>query len=202
MEKFEKLSTFYLGKSFDLSRDKLTEDLVLYDAKDLNTHAVIIGMTGSGKTGLGIGLLEEAALDKIPIIAIDPKGDLGNIMLTFPDLKPKDFEPWVNPREATEHGLTTTEYAKNQAQLWRDGLRKWGQDKERIKRLRDTADMAIYTPGSQAGIPISVLRSFNAPPAELLDDGDMYRDRISSTATSILALMGMDADLSPVENIY
>ncbi|MDJ0958777.1 MAG: DUF87 domain-containing protein [Arenicellales bacterium] len=194
MEKFDKLSTFYLGKSFDLARDSLTENLVLYDAKDLNTHAVIIGMTGSGKTGLGIGLLEEAALDKIPVIAIDPKGDLGNIMLTFPDLKPEDFEPWVNPREATDKGLTTAEYAKNQAQLWREGLGKWGQDKERIKRLRDTADMAIYTPGSQAGVPISVLRSFNAPPVELRNDGDMYRDRISSTATSILALMGIDAD--------
>ena len=194
MEKFEKLGTFYLGKSFDLARDNLTEDLVLYDAKDLNTHAVIIGMTGSGKTGLGIGLLEEAALDKIPVIAIDPKGDLGNIMLTFPDLKPEDFEPWVNPREATDQGLTTADYAKNQAQLWNDGLGKWGQSKQRIKRLRDTVDMAIYTPGSQAGVPVSVLRSFNAPPAELREDSDMYRDRISSTATSILALMSIDTD--------
>ena len=163
MQNFEKLSTFYLGKSYDLNRGGLRDELVLYDAKDLNTHAVIIGMTGSGKTGLGIGLLEEAALDKIPVIAIDPKGDLGNIMLTFPELRPEDFEPWVNAREAADKGQTTVEYAQDQAQLWQQGLAKWGQDKARIKRLRATADMAIYTPGSQAGIPISVLKSFNAP---------------------------------------
>ena len=194
MEDFEKLSTFYLGKSFDLAKDKLNNEFVLYDAKDLNTHAVIIGMTGSGKTGLGIGLLEEAAIDKIPVIAIDPKGDLGNIMLTFPELRPEDFEPWVNPREAADQGRTTAEYAADQAQLWERGLGQWGQNRQRIKRLRDTADMAIYTPGSRAGIPVSVLKSFNAPPAELRDDDDLYRDRISSTATSILALMNIDAD--------
>ncbi len=194
MEDFEKLSTFYLGKSFDVAKEKLSDELVLYDAKDLNTHAVIIGMTGSGKTGLGIGLLEEAAIDKIPVIAIDPKGDLGNILLSFPALRPQDFEPWVNSREAADKGRTTAEYAQDQAELWQKGLAEWGQSKDRIKRLRQAVDMAIYTPGSLAGIPISVLKSFNAPPPELQEDGDMYRDRISSTATSILALMSIDAD--------
>lgn len=194
MEDFEKLSTFYLGKTFNVTKRELNDELVLYDARDLNTHAVIIGMTGSGKTGLGIGLLEEAAIDKIPVIAIDPKGDLGNIMLSFPDLKPQDFEPWVNPREAADHGRTTAAYAQDQAQLWQKGLAEWGQSKERIKRLQDSANMAIYTPGSLAGIPISVLKSFNVPPPELHEDGDLYRDRISSTATSILALMSIDAD--------
>ena len=194
MQDFEKLSTFYLGKSFDPAADKLTDDVVLYDAKDLNTHAVIIGMTGSGKTGLGIGLLEEAAIDKVPVIAIDPKGDLGNIMLSFPQLRPEDFEPWVNPREAADKGQSTADYARDQARLWENGLAEWGQSKQRIARLRETADFAIYTPGSRAGIPVSVLRSFNAPPDELRDDGDLYRDRIASTATSILALISIDAD--------
>ncbi len=194
MKDFEKLGAFYLGKSYDPAKDELRDDFVLYDAKDLSTHAVIIGMTGSGKTGLGIGLLEEAAIDKIPIIAIDPKGDLGNIMLSFPELKPSDFEPWVNPREAADQGRTTGEYARDQAQLWEQGLGDWGQSKSRIKRLRDTVDMAIYTPGSRAGVPVSVLRSFNAPPAELQEDSDLYHDQITSTATSILALISIDAD--------
>lgn len=194
MKDFEKLGAFYLGKSFDLARNELTDEVVLYDAKDLNTHAVIIGMTGSGKTGLGIGILEEAAIDNIPIIAIDPKGDLGNIMLTFPELRPADLEPWVNPREAADKGRTTTEYARDQAQLWKKGLGEWGQSTDRIKRLRETVDMAIYTPGSRSGIPLSVMRSFDAPPLELQDDDDLYRDRITSTATSILALISIDAD--------
>ncbi len=106
MKDFEKLGAFYLGKRFDTEADRLTEELVLYDAKDLTTHAVIIGMTGSGKTGLGIGVLEEAALDHIPVIAIDPKGDMGNIMLTFPQLRAEDFRPWVNARSATDNGQT------------------------------------------------------------------------------------------------
>ncbi len=194
MEDFEKLGKFYLGKSWDPDRSELRDDVVLYDAKDLTTHAVIIGMTGSGKTGLGIGLLEEAALDKIPVIAIDPKGDLGNILLSFPELLPEDFEPWVDPRSASDGGRSTAEFAADQARMWQKGLADWGQSKERIKRLRNTVEMAIYTPGSQAGVPVSVLRSFNAPAAELRDDSDLYRDRIASTATGILALLGIEAD--------
>ncbi len=194
MEDFEKLGAFYLGKAYDLDKDKLTEELVLYDSKDLTTHAVIIGMTGSGKTGLGIGLLEEAAIDKIPVIAIDPKGDLGNILLSFPGLNGKDFEPWVNPQEAAKDGNTVAQYGENQARLWKKGLAQWGQTPDRIQRLRDSVDMAIYTPGSSAGLPISVLRSFTAPPAEIREDRDLYRERILSTATSILALLDIEGD--------
>ena len=129
---FEKLGAFYLGKKHDLKADQGTDELVLYDAKDLTTHAVIIGMTGSGKTGLGIGMLEEAAMDNIPVIAIDPKGDLGNLMLTFPDFAPSDFRPWINERAASDKGQTPDEYAAGQAALWKKGLADWGQDGARI----------------------------------------------------------------------
>ncbi len=194
MHDFEKLGAFYLGKRHDLSNDKLTEDLVLYDSKDLTTHAVIIGMTGSGKTGLGIGILEEAALDHIPVIAIDPKGDMGNLLLTFPKLAREDFLPWVNPRAATDKGQTKEQYAAAQAELWKKGLAQWGQDGKRIEQMRSNVELAIYTPGSNSGLPVSVLQSFAAPSAELVDDIDLYRERIESTATGILTLLDIDAD--------
>ena len=146
MYDFEKLGAFYIGRRVDTATDELTDDLVLYDSKDLTTHAVIIGMTGSGKTGLGIGLLEEAAMDHVPVIAIDPKGDLGNMLLTFPNLAPEDFRPWINVRQATDAGQTPDEFARAQAALWKNGLAKWGQDGARIANLRQNVDMAIYTP--------------------------------------------------------
>ncbi|MFK8015462.1 MAG: DUF87 domain-containing protein [Gammaproteobacteria bacterium] len=194
MQDYEKLGAFYLGKRVDDDGDALTDDLVLYDAKDLTTHAVIIGMTGSGKTGLGIGLLEEAVMDNVPVIAIDPKGDLGNLMLTFPKLDADSFEPWVDAQAATTAGQTSREFAAAQARLWQGGLKKWGQDGERIKRMRSKADFCIYTPGSSAGAPVSVLRSFDAPAQAVLDDADIYRDKVSATATGILNLVGVDAD--------
>ena len=194
MQDFEKLGAFYLGKRFDTEADQLTDELVLYDAKDLTTHAVIIGMTGSGKTGLGIGILEEAALDNIPVIAIDPKGDMGNILLTFPQLRPEDFRPWVNARAASDKGQTVDEYAGGQAALWKKGLGQWGQTGARISQMRKNVDLAIYTPGSNAGLPISVLQSFAAPDAVLIDDVDLYRERVQATATGILTLLDIDAD--------
>ncbi|MDJ0699434.1 MAG: DUF87 domain-containing protein [Woeseiaceae bacterium] len=194
MHDFEKLGAFYLGKRYDNDAGKLTDELVLYDSKDLTTHAVIIGMTGSGKTGLGVGILEEAALDHIPVIAIDPKGDMGNLLLTFPQLRPEDFRPWINPRAATDKGQTPDEYAAAQAALWKKGIGQWGQTGKRVAQLRKNADLAIYTPGSNAGLPVSVLHSFEAPDAGLIDDVDLYRERVQATATGILTLLDIDAD--------
>jgi hypothetical protein len=194
MEDYEKLGVFYLGRPYDLATKSKKEGLILYDSKDLVTHGVCVGMTGSGKTGLCIGLLEEAALDGVPAIAIDPKGDLPNLLLTFPELRPEDFAPWINEDDARKKGLTAEEYARQQSELWRNGLAGWGQSGERISRLRQSADFVIYTPGSSAGIPVSILKSFAAPPPAIMDDSELLGDRISSTATSLLGLMGIEAD--------
>ena len=191
---YEKLGAFYLGKEYDLASRTLKEDIVLYDSKDLNTHAVIIGMTGSGKTGLGIGLLEEALIDNIPVIAIDPKGDLANLLLTFPELKPDDFRPWINEQDALNKGLTPEKYAAKQADMWQKGLASWDQKPERIARLRSAAQFAVYTPGSSAGLPVSILRNFAPPPPAILEDTDLLRERIQTTTTGLLALIGITAD--------
>ena len=194
MKAYEKLGAFYLGKTFDMATQKLKDELVLYDSKDLNTHAVIIGMTGSGKTGLGISLLEEALIDNIPVIAIDPKGDLPNLLLSFPQLQPGDFRPWINEQDALNAGLTPEQFAAKQADLWRRGLASWDQEPERIARLKASADFAVYTPGSNAGQPVSVLRNFAPPTADIMAEKDLLRDRIQSTVTALLALLGIEAD--------
>ncbi|MCC6430572.1 MAG: ATP-binding protein [Gemmatimonadaceae bacterium] len=194
MTDFETLGAFYLGKRYDLPTRARQEDYVLYDAKDLTTHAVIIGMTGSGKTGLGIGLLEEALIDKVPVIAIDPKGDLGNLALRFPSLAASDFRPWIDAQQAANAGASPDEFAAKQASLWKDGLAGWGEDSARIQRLVDAADVTVYTPGSTAGTPLSLLRAFVAPPAAIRDDSEALRERVDATATSVLALLGIDAD--------
>ncbi|MDQ8162668.1 MAG: DUF87 domain-containing protein [Gemmatimonadota bacterium] len=194
MTDFETLGAFYLGKRYDLATRARRDDDVLYDAKDLTTHAVIIGMTGSGKTGLGVGLLEEALIDHIPVIAIDPKGDLGNLALRFPSLAPTDFRPWVDPQQAANAGLTADEFAAQQATLWKDGLAGWGQDGARLQRLVDAADVTIYTPGSTAGQPLSLLKAFVAPPPVIREDSEAMQERVDATATSVLALLGIDGD--------
>lgn len=194
MENFEKLGVFYLGKCYDLKNKKRLDELILYDSKDLVTHAVCVGMTGSGKTGLCLALIEEAALDGIPAILIDPKGDLGNLLLTFPLLRSEDFEPWVNSDDAARKGLSVPDYAKQQAEMWKKGLGDWGEDGDRIRRLREAADFRIYTPGSNAGFPVSILKSFSVPPPQVLDDTELLHDRISTTVTSLLGLIGIDAD--------
>lgn len=191
---YEKLGAFYLGKNYDLDADELRDELLLFDSKDLTTHGVCFGMTGSGKTGLCVCLLEEALIDGIPVIAIDPKGDLSNLLLNFPDLKPEDFRPWIQDSAARQKGLTPDEFAAQQSSLWKKGLGDWGQSGERIRKLRDAAEMAIYTPGSEAGLPVSMLKSFAAQSEELRRDKDQMRERVQATTASLLGLLGIEAD--------
>ncbi|MEM7048980.1 MAG: DUF87 domain-containing protein [Acidobacteriota bacterium] len=195
---YEKLGAFYLGRPYDLKTGEGQDEALLYDSKDLLTHAVCVGMTGSGKTGLCVCLLEEAAMDGVPALIIDPKGDLGNLLLTFPDLSPEEFRPWVDEDAARRAGKTPEEFAAAQAELWRNGLGQWGQTGERIRRLREKADFAIYTPGSDAGRPVSVLSSFSAPPPELVAEADLLRERVAVTVQGLLGLIGIDAD--PVQS--
>ncbi len=191
---YEKLAAFYLGKQYNLDEADITDDILLYDAKDLTTHAVCVGMTGSGKTGLCLSLIEEAAIDGIPTIAIDPKGDLGNLMLAFPKLQPADFRPWIDDAEAARKGMTSDEYAADRAGLWKKGLKDWNQDGARIGRFKDAADINIYTPGSSTGMPLMILRSLKAPPENLLNDNDAMRERLMAVVSGLLALLGIDAD--------
>jgi hypothetical protein len=168
----EKLGAFYLGTE----RAPNAGEPVMYDSRDLTTHAVCVGMTGSGKTGLCLALIEEALIDGVPVIAIDPKGDLGNLALTFPQLAPTDFAPWTDKPDDT-------------AKKWREGL---GENVGRIAKLRDAGDVVIYTPGSDAGVPLSVLRSFRAPSKDL--DNETWRDRVEASVSGLLALVGIEAD--------
>ena len=191
---FEKLGVFYLGRIYDPESKQTTEEPLLYEAKDLATHAVCVGMTGSGKTGLGIGLIEEAALDGIPALIIDPKGDLGNLLLAFPHLAASDFRPWVDEGEAARKQMSPDDFAVKTAETWTKGLAHWGQDGARIARLKAAADFAIYTPGSRAGLPLSILSSLAAPPAGFAADDAALRDRTSAAVSGLLALVGVDAE--------
>ena len=193
MQDFEKLGLFYLGKQYDMEARKPTGELVLYDSRDLVTHAVCVGMTGSGKTGLCLSLIEEAAIDGVPVIAIDPKGDLGNLLLTFPHLSASEFRPWIDEDEARRAGVTPDAFAASEAEKWKKGLSDWGEDGARIERLRSAAEFAIYTPGSSAGLPVSILSSFAAPPAGSRTDAEALAERAGTTAVSVLALAGIEA---------
>jgi uncharacterized protein DUF87 len=190
---YEKLGLFYLGQRYDLASNKRLEDLILYDSRDLLTHAVVLGMTGSGKTGLGITLLEEAAIDGIPVLAIDPKGDLTNLLLTFPNLSPSDFAPWVDPAEAARRQTTVDEYAAQTADRWKAGLAEWHQDGSRIARLREAAEVRVYTPGSRAATPLAVLGQGGQSRHETAED---TQARIAATSAGLLGLVGI-TDVQP-----
>ncbi|MDH7487440.1 MAG: hypothetical protein QHJ81_14350 [Anaerolineae bacterium] len=194
MEDLEKLGAFYLGKEYDLEKGEILDRPVMYDARDLTTHAVCVGMTGSGKTGLCIDLLEEAALDSVPAIIIDPKGDVTNLLLTFPELRPEDFLPWVNVDDARRKGQSVEAYAESIAGTWRKGLADWGQGPERIRRLKDSAEFLIYTPGSDAGLPVSILHSFAAPTLDWDEHGEMLQEKVQGTVSALLGLAGIQAD--------
>jgi hypothetical protein len=190
----ENLGSFYLGAQYDLDSGTRIEKPVLYDARDLTTHAVCVGMTGSGKTGLCISLLEEAALDRVPVLLIDPKGDMTNLLLQFPDLLPANFQPWINADDARRKGVSVEELAASTAELWKRGLEDWGIGSERIRLLKEAADFTIYTPGSDSGIPVSILGSLKAPGLEFEEHAETIRERISGTVSALLGLAGITSD--------
>ncbi len=191
---FEKLGLFYLGRRIDSASSTVTNVPLLYDASDLVTHAVILGMTGSGKTGLGIGLIEEAAIDGLPVIAIDPKGDLSNLLLTFPKQETSEFAPWINPDEARLAGLTPEAFAEREATRWREGLAEWGEGPDRVARLRQAAELSVYTPGSRAARPLSILRTFQAPGPAIAGDPELRRRTSISGRHQRADARGVDAE--------
>ena len=192
-------SRFYLGRAYDPIARTTTTEPVHYDPADLTTHAVVTGMTGSGKTGLCIGLLEEAALAGIPAIIIDPKGDLTNLVLHFPDLVPQDFQPWIDPEMARRAGKTLDQLAVDASTTWREGLQEWGITSERVLALKNAAQFAVYTPGSDSGIPVSVLSSLKAPALAWKDNREALREKIASTVTALLGLVGYE-DIDPIRS--
>jgi hypothetical protein len=190
---------FFLGSMIDPSTGQPDGTNMLYEPSDLTTHAVVVGMTGSGKTGLCVGLMEEAALNGIPALMIDPKGDITNTLLHFPDLSPGDFQPWVNPDQARREGKSQEQVAQETAALWKEKLAEIGIGRERLTALRDSVEYAVYTPGSDAGIPVSILASLQAPPISWDSNREMLREKIASTVTALLGLVGLK-DIDPVRS--
>lgn len=190
---------FFLGRIFDPIQAKTTDQNVLYEPADLTTHAVVVGMTGSGKTGLCIDLLEEAALNNIPALMIDPKGDMTNTLLHFPNLLPQDFQPWVNPDQARRAGKSLEQASAEAAQMWKQGLTDWGIDQQRLLNLSNSAQFAVYTPGSDAGISVNILASLKAPSIAWDSNKETLRERITGTVTALLGLVGLQ-DIDPVRS--
>ncbi len=190
---------FYLGKYVDVASGELKPDPLLYDPADLTTHGVVVGMTGSGKTGLCLDLLEEAALSNLPALMIDPKGDITNAILHFPDLAPADFAPWINADTARREGRSVEEAAVATAESWRKGLASWDIAPERIQRLKDSVQFAVYTPGSDAGLPLSILSSLAAPDLDWDENRDLLREQVATTVTALLGLIGMK-NIDPLQS--
>lgn len=193
MSFIEAPTTFYLGRRVDPISKKMTDDVIYYDSRDLTTHSVVVGMTGSGKTGLCIAMLEEAILDNIPAIIIDPKGDITNLLLTFPELRPEDFRPWVNEDDALRSGLHIDAYSADVASRWRSGLESWGISSERLKWLKLATQMSIFTPGSDAGLPVSILASLRYPREGWAGNEEAIREKLTGITTALLALAGINA---------
>jgi len=189
---YEKLGLFYLGKDVNKATQDATDALTLLKNKNFTTHATIIGMTGSGKTGLGVGIIEEAAIDNIPSIVIDPKGDMGNLCLVDATFSAKTFEPWVED-EAKSKDLNPLKYAQKTASMWKEGIESWGQDSDRVAQLQ-AVQKTIYTPGSSAGVAINIMSSLETPPPEVMEDSDTFASYLKSTTTSLLSLIGINAD--------
>lgn len=184
---------FYLGN--EIVEDAAAPEApvrVEYDPKDLTTHGLIFGMTGSGKTGLAVGLMEEAQRARIPIIAIDPKGDLTNLALAWPDLSPKHFASWIDP--ARLEGKSPLDVAEATAGRWREGLAKDGLGEADIAAMRRGAHLTVYTPGSTAGIPVSLLDRFAPPPGYAALPEEDKSELVGGLVGALLALVKIDAD--------
>jgi hypothetical protein len=190
---------FYLGRLVDAQTGQAGKSPLLYSMDDLTTHAVVVGMTGSGKTGLCIDLLEEAALNHLPAILIDPKGDITNTLLHFPDLLPADFKPWVNPDQARRAGKTLDQAAEEASEAWKTGLAQWDVDVEQLSVLKQAAQFAVFTPGSDAGLPVSILASLKAPGVPWEENREVLREQISGTVTALLGLVGI-LNVDPVRS--
>ena len=193
------VNELYLGRLYDSQNKKTTDHTLTYDPADLTTHAIVTGMTGSGKTGLCIALLEEAALQGIPALIIDPKGDLTNLLLHFPDLAPQDFQPWIDPEMARRAGKSLDQAANEAALSWRNGLGQWGIGSERLMALKNAVQFAVYTPGSDAGLLVKVLSSLSLPTSKERESMEIIIDKISSTVTALLGLVGLK-DIDPLRS--
>ncbi len=194
------MADLHLGELVDPASHERTGTAAAVPTGDLTTHGVIVGMTGSGKTGLGVVLIEEAMTAGVPCLLIDPKGDLTNLCLMFPDLAPADFRPWINEGDAQKAGVTPDAFAEQQATTWKDGLAGWGITPDRIKALRDSVRTTIYTPGSTAGVPLNIVGSLQAPADT--SDMEVVRDEIEGYVSGLLGLVGISADpLSSREHI-
>ncbi|MCO6444264.1 MAG: ATP-binding protein, partial [Anaerolineae bacterium] len=199
MKFIEAPTTFYLGRQFDPQSSRLTDNVVYYDSRDLTTHAVVLGMTGSGKTGLCITMLEEAILDDVPAIIIDPKGDITNLLLSFPDQSPAEFEPWVNVDDARRANMSVGQFASDEARRWKAGLADWGIVPDRIRWLKMATRYSIYTPGSDTGLPVSIVASLAAPQGGWAGNEEFLREKINAVTTALLALIGITAE--PVKDV-
>lgn len=199
MKFIEAPTTFYLGRQYDPQTSRLTDNVVYYDSRDLTTHAVVLGMTGSGKTGLCITMLEEAILDDLPAIIIDPKGDITNLLLAFPEQTPSEFEPWVNVDDARRANMSVQQFAADEARRWKAGLADWGIVPDRVRWLKMAARYSIYTPGSDAGLPISIVASLAAPRGGWAGNEEFLREKINAVTTALLALIGITAE--PVKDV-
>ncbi len=196
------MADLHLGFRLDPKTGKPGSERLIVESGDLTTHGVILGMTGSGKTGLAVDLIEETLLAGIPCLLLDPKGDMGNLLLTFPELDATSFRPWVNEDDARSEGLSLDDFAAKTASAWREGLEAQGIGTERIRALRESAEFTVYTPGSESGVPLNVVGSLQAPTLSWESEAETLRDEIEGTVTSLLGLVGIETDpLSSREHV-
>jgi uncharacterized protein DUF87 len=184
---------FFIGNELDAATRKPRGRLEL-DPTDLLTHGLIVGMTGSGKTGLAIDLIEEALRQGVPVLAIDPKGDLANLLLLFDRLDPAQFAAWVDPEAARRLGQTPEQAGAEAAALWTKGLASWGLTAADVADLRARHEAVIYTPGSRAGVPLGMLQSLEAPKGSFDAQEEDLRDEIAGIVAGLLGLVGIEAD--------